>query len=158
MICLYLKIPGNFVCFILLGGFWVLCIYHLFVWSNLNFLHSSLSIIFSTQLCQVLYSFCCNLQHLHIVWLIVSSRSPHNFHLLFSCVSLIFPLTYLVLMALFCAAIRRDLVAFLMFPFFSHAQVFTSEISLVCHLKYPYSCFSCNFVFLVIVLLILVFD
>ena len=35
-----------------------LCIYHLFVWSNLNFLHISRWITLSTQLCLVLYSFC----------------------------------------------------------------------------------------------------
>ena len=34
-----------------------LCIYHLFVWSNLNFLHISQSIALPTQLCLVLYSF-----------------------------------------------------------------------------------------------------
>ena len=34
-----------------------LCIYHLFVWSNFNFLHNSLWIIFTTLSCLVLYSF-----------------------------------------------------------------------------------------------------
>ena len=40
-----------------------LCIYHFFVWSNLNFLHISSGITLPTQLCLVLYSFCANLQH-----------------------------------------------------------------------------------------------
>ena len=40
-----------------------LCIYHLFVWSNLNFLHSSLWITLPTQSCLVLYSFCANFLH-----------------------------------------------------------------------------------------------
>ena len=45
-----------------------LCIYHLFLWSNLNFLHISVWITFPTQSCLVLYSFCANLQHLFIKW------------------------------------------------------------------------------------------
>ena len=56
-----------------------LCIYHLFVWSNWNFLHIS-------QSCFALYSFCANLLHSLIMWLIVSSLSPHSVHLLFCCV------------------------------------------------------------------------
>ena len=37
-------------------------------------------------------------------------------------------------MALFCAAIRRNLISLLMFPFLSHVQDFSSQISLVWHL------------------------
>ena len=44
-----------------------LCIYHLFIWSNLNFLHISQWIALPTQSCQVLYSFCENLLHSHII-------------------------------------------------------------------------------------------
>ena len=50
-----------------------LCIGHLFVWSNLNFLHISQGITLPTQSCLVLYSFCANLRHSLIVWLMVSS-------------------------------------------------------------------------------------
>ena len=50
-----------------------LCIYHLFVWSNLNFFHISLWLTLPTQLCLVLYSFCANLLHSIIMWLIVLS-------------------------------------------------------------------------------------
>ena len=50
-----------------------LCRYHLFVWSNLNFLHYSLWITLSIQLRLVLFSFCANLLHSLIIWLIVSS-------------------------------------------------------------------------------------
>ena len=74
-----------------------LSIYHLFVWPNLNFLHIS-------QSC--LYSFCTNLLQSLIIWLIVSSLSPHNLHLLFCGVLPIFALTKLVFMVLFCVAIR----------------------------------------------------
>ena len=78
-----------------------LCIYHLYVLSNFNFLHI-------LQLCLVLYSFCANLMHSLIYWLMVSSLSPHNLHLLFCCVLSILVLIWLVLMALFYATIRRD--------------------------------------------------
>ena len=59
-----------------------LCMYHLLVWSNLNFLHISQGIALPTQSCLTLYSFCANLQHSLIMWLIVSSLSPHSLHLL----------------------------------------------------------------------------
>ena len=65
-----------------------LCIYHLLVWSNLNFLHISQWISLPTQSCLHLYSFCANLMHSIIVWLIVSSLSPHSIHLLFGWVFL----------------------------------------------------------------------
>ena len=59
--------------------------YHLFVWSNLNFLHNSMWLNFPTQSCLVLYSFSVNLLHSLIVWLMVLSLSPHNLHLQFCC-------------------------------------------------------------------------
>ena len=85
-----------------------LCIYHLFVWSNWNFLHIFQWITLPTQSCLALYSFCANLLHSLIMWLIVSSLSPHSLHLLFCYVFSILALIWLVLMALSCAAIRRD--------------------------------------------------
>ena len=63
-----------------------LCTYYLFVWSNFIFLHDSQWITLPTQSCLVLYSFCDNLLHSLIMWLIVSSLSPHNLYLLFCCV------------------------------------------------------------------------
>ena len=107
-----------------------LCIYQLFVWSNLNFLLNFLWITFPTLSCLVLHSFCANLLHSLIIWLIVSLLSPHYLHLLFCRVLSILALTMLVLMALFCVAIRRDSVYLLRFPFLSHIQVFPCEISL----------------------------
>ena len=94
-----------------------LCIYHLFVWSNWNFLHISQWITLPTQSCLALYSLCANLLHSLIMWLIVSSLSPHSLHLLFCCVLSILALIWLVLMALSCAAVRRDFVSLLRFPF-----------------------------------------
>ena len=95
-----------------------LCICHLFVWSNVNFLHISQWIPLPTQSCLVLY-FCTNLLHSLIMWIMVSSLSPHNLHLLFCCILSILALIWFVLMALFCAAIRRDSVSLRKFPFLS---------------------------------------
>ena len=48
---------------------------------------------------------CDSLIHSLIMWLTVSSLSPHNLHLLFCCVLSIVTSIYFLLMALFCAAI-----------------------------------------------------
>ena len=113
------------------------CIYHLFVWSNWNFLHISQWITLPTQSCLSLYSFCANLLHSLIMWLIVSSLSPHSLHLLFCCVLSILALIWLVLMALSCAAIRRDSISLLRFPFLSQVQVFWCEMLFIRRLKRP---------------------
>ena len=63
-----------------------LCIYHLFLWSNLNFLHNSRWITLPIQSCVVLYSSCANLLHSFIMQLIISTLSPHNLYLLFCCI------------------------------------------------------------------------
>ena len=114
-----------------------LCIYHLLVWSNLNFLHISQWITLPTQSCLVLYSFCANLLHSLIMWLMVSSLSPHSLHLLFCCVLSILALIWLVLTVLFCAAIRRDSVSLLKFPFLGHVQVLSCEMLFISRLKRP---------------------
>ena len=75
-----------------------LCIYHLLVRSNLNFLHISQWIILPTQSCLVLDSFWANLLQSLIMWLMVSSLSPHNRHLLYCCVLSILVLIWLVLL------------------------------------------------------------
>ena len=129
-----------------------LYIYHLFEWSNLNFLPISHLISFPTESRLVFYSFCVNLLHSLITWLIISSLSKHNLHLLFCCVLNIFASTLLVLMALLCAPISRGSVSLLRFPLFSDIQVFLWEISLVCRLKSPYNCFFPIFVFLLFLL------
>ena len=99
-----------------------LYIYHLLVWSNFNFLHISQWITLPTQSCLYLYSFCSNLLHSLIMWLMVSFLSPQSQHLLFCYVLSILALIWLVLTALLCAAIRRDSVSLLKFPFLSHVQ------------------------------------
>ena len=114
-------------------------IYHLFVWSNSNFLHKSQWITFPTQSCLVLFSFCANLLYSPIMWLIVSL--PHNLNLLFCCFLSILALIWLGLMTLFCAVIWRDSVSLLRFPFLSYLHVFSCEMSLVYHLKHPWNCF-----------------
>ena len=57
-------------------------------------------------------------------------------------------------MALFCAAIWRDSVSILKFPFLSHIQVFSREMLFISRLKLSLSCFSSYFCFLVIVILL----
>ena len=89
-----------------------LCIYHLFVWSNINFLHNSQWITLPTQSCQALYSFCANLLHSLIMWFIVSSLPPHNLHLLFCGVLSIFAVVWVVLIALFIIIIVHSLELF----------------------------------------------
>ena len=75
-----------------------LCIYHLLVWSNVNFLHISQWITLSTQSCLALYSFCTNLLHSLIMWLMVSSLSPHSLYLLFCCILSILALLLSILL------------------------------------------------------------
>ena len=56
-------------------------------------------------------------------------------------------------MALFCAATRKDSISLFRYSFFSYVHVSACVMSLVCHLKRPYSCFSSHFCFLSIVIL-----
>ena len=111
-----------------------LCIYHGLVWSNFNFLLISQLITLPTLSGLVLYSFCANLLHSLIMGLMVSSLSPHSLHLLFCWVLSILALIWLVLLALFCAATRKDPVSFLKFHFLSHVQVFSSEMFIILYL------------------------
>ena len=64
-----------------------------------------------------------------LYWLSISSLSSHNLHLLFCCILLIFALIWMVLIELFWAAIRRDSVSLLKFPFLSHVHVLLSSSS-----------------------------
>ena len=131
-----------------------LCIYHFLAWSNLNFLHISQWITMPIQSCLVLYSFCANLLHSLIMALMVSSLSLHSLHLQFCCVLSILALIWLVLIALFCAAIRRDYVSLIKVPFLSQVHVFSCEMLFIIRLKRPWSCFPFHFCFLVIVILL----
>ena len=114
-----------------------LCIYYLFVWLNWNFLHISQWTTLPIQSCLALYSFCANLLHSLIMWLIVSSLSPHSLHLLFCCVLSIFALIWLILMVLSCAAIRRESFSLLKFPFLGQVQDFWLEMLFIRRLKRP---------------------
>ena len=133
-----------------------LCIYHLLVWSNLSFLHISQWITLPSQSCLALYSLCANLLHSLSIWLMVSSLSPHSLHLLFYWVLSILALIWLLLMALFCAAIRRDYISLLKFPFLSQVHVLSYEILFISRLKRPWSCFPSHFCFLVIVIVLFI--
>ena len=130
-----------------------LCLYHLLVWSNLNFLHISQWITLPMQSCLALYYLCANLLHSLIMLLIVSSLSLHSLHLLFCWVLSILALLWLVLMALFCTAIRKDSVSLLRLPFLSQVQVFSREMLFISRLKTAMDLFFSHFYFLVIVIL-----
>ena len=108
------------------------------------------------QSCLFLYSLCANLLHSLIIRLIISSLSPYNLLLIFCCVLSIFTFILLALIALFCAAIRRDSFSFEGFSFRCYIQVFSCAISPVCFLKYPYICCFSYFCFLVFVVVLLV--
>ena len=112
-----------------------LCIYHLLVWSNLNFLHISQRITLPSQSFLDLFSFCGNLLHSLTMWLVVSSLLLHSLHLLFCLVLSILTLIWFVLMALSCAAFRRDSVSLLRLPFLRQVRVFWYEIVLIRRLK-----------------------
>ena len=68
-------------------------------------------------------------QFASFMWLIIT-RLYH--HIAFICyfVAFVFTFIKLVLMALFCVVIRKDSISFLRFPFLSHVQIFSCEISL----------------------------
>ena len=108
-----------------------------FVWSTFNFLHISQWITLPSYSSLGLYSFCNNLLHSLIMQLMVSSLSSHRLHLLFCCVLSILPLILLVFMALFCAAIKRDSISLLKFPFLSQVHILSREMLFISHLKRP---------------------
>ena len=112
-------------------------------------MHFSQWITLPTQSCLALYSSCANLLHSLIMWLMVSSLSPHSLHLLFYCVLSILALIWVVLTAPFCAAIRRDSVSLIKFPFLKHVRVLSCEVLFINRLKRTWSCFSSHFCFLV---------
>ena len=138
----------------------MLCIYHLFLRSNFNFLHNSQWITLPTRSCLLLYSFCANSLHSLIMWLIISSLSLHRLHLLFfflvggaSGLFLLWHSPYSVILSI---NLKRFSFS-LKISFLNHVQIFSFEISLVCRLKCLHSCFSSYFYFLAIfILLILV--
>ena len=90
------------------------------------------------------------------VWMttnLLKSLSAQSLHLQFCCVLSILSLIWLVLMALFCAAITRDSVSPIKFPFLSHIHVFSCEMLFISRLKGPLCCFSSHFFLVVVILL-----
>ena len=87
-----------------------------------------------------------------LIMLLISIFSPHNLHLLNSVASnRVYALLYFGLMGYFCALVNTDSVSLFRILFFSHVHIFLCAISLVCRLKYPYSCFTSHFFFFVLV-------
>ena len=100
-----------------------------------------------THLSLALYSFSANLLHSLIMWLMVSSLSPYSPHVLFCCILSILALIWLVLMTLFCAAIRRDSVSLLMFAFLSHVNVLLWEMFIIIIYSFRFFHFSVTWCF-----------
>ena len=81
MIRMYLKIPEKFVRFIFGDRFWVVQISFVRM-IKFKLLAQFLMDPLPTQTFHVLYYFCTNFVHLLIMWLIVSSLSPHFFSII----------------------------------------------------------------------------
>ena len=129
-----------------------LCIYHLLVWSNLYFLHISQWINLSTQLCLVLYSFCANLLH-SLMWLMVSSLTPHSLHLLFFA-SYIFSIWYHWFLWRCFVLLLREILFLSKSLLLSQIQILSCEMLFIRLLKRLYSCFSSHFCIIVIGILL----
>ena len=115
-------------------------------------MHNSQWIPIPTQSYLVFYSFCSSWLHSFIMTWTISSLCIYNY----TCNSVTycqFSLQYNWSLLL-CAAIRRDSVSLLRFPFLSHVQIISCAILVICHLKYTHSCFSFHFCFLVFVVLL----
>ena len=96
----------------------ILCFHLVNALSLWRFFHNSQLIPLSHRLVLMLYYFCSSFLPSLIMCLTVSSISPHNEYLLFSCVLLTFTLILLVIMALFCAVMRKGFsFSHLDFPF-----------------------------------------
>ena len=85
----------------LFGRDTLLCMYHLFVWSNFNSWHSFSWITLPTLSFLVLFSVCASFLYLLVMWLIVSSLSLHNLQLLFYGILSLPVLIWLLLIAWF---------------------------------------------------------
>ena len=112
---LSVKIPEKFVCVIPKDRCWVVHIPFVRMVKFKFLVQLPVNSFPHPKSCQVLYTFCANLLHLLIMWLMVSSLSPPNLHLLFYCILSILASIRLVLISLFCAASKRDYG----FPFFA---------------------------------------
>ena len=114
-----------------------LYIFHLFLWSNLNFLHISQWITLPTLSSLVLYSFFANLLHSLIMWLIVSSLSSYNIHLLFCCVLIYSRFDVIGSYGVVLCCYSERICFALKASFLSQIQVLSSEMLFISRLKRP---------------------
>ena len=114
-------------------------------WSSFSFLHNFKWITFSFSVMPglVLVNCFCLLCNQHSFLFPLFTNTCYSIAFLS-----IFTLIKLVLLALFCVAIKRASVSLLRFPFLSPIQAFSCAMWPVCRLKYPCSCFSSHFYFL----------
>ena len=130
MILVYLKIPKNFVRFLFQDG--------------LRFMHIPFVCMIEFKL--LTQFFVDHIAHPVVSSLILSLLKCTAFvyydpFIFITTSAILLRLVYscfdIVIMLLFCAVIRRNAISFSRVPFFSHAQVFSCMISLVCPLKSP---------------------
>ena len=108
-LCFFLKIPESFICLILLDTFWFV---HGQILISCIIPRGSPSPAISTYPWSLFWA---SLLHLLNV-LTVSFLSPHCLHLSFCCLRSISALIYLILMSLFCVAIKSFSFFFYGFP------------------------------------------
>ena len=104
-------------------GLWV-CINYLFVGWNINFLHNYQRITFPNKSCPVVYF----LVQIYCIRLLDDWSFRLSHHITYICylLHLVYSCFDIVLMTLFCTALRRD--SLLRFPFFSYVQIFPGYI------------------------------
>ena len=98
-----------------------------------------------------------NLQHSHLIRLLVLYQSAHNLHLLFCCILSISTSIQLVLMGLFSGAIWIISVSFSRFHFCNYVRILSCKILPICCLEYIYSLpyhFCCQVIVVLFVLTI----
>ena len=120
-------------------------IHHLFVWSNLNFLHISQWITLTIYLCLLLYSLC-----IRLLWDWWFHLFHHITYICYFVVSYLFPLWYGWFLQRCFVLLLEGIMFLLRFPFLSQVQVFWCDILSISRLKHPLSCFSSHFCILVI--------
>ena len=114
-----------------------LCIYHLFVLLNSNHL-APLRVDLPCPPSRVeSYSLSVRICCIQIVVIDGLTLSLHDLHLLFWCVFCNLALIWLVLIALFCAALWKKSVSHVRFPFLGLANDFSCDMSLISRLKRP---------------------
>ena len=149
VIYLYLKIPVNFVSLIFLDGFLVVHTPLVRMVKFQFFAQFPMDYFPLQQLCLVLYFFAL----IYRIYLLYDWSFRFYHHITYIC-NFVASYLFLLLVSGFfwrCFVLLSEEILLLSLKVsLSHVQLISCEISLVCRLKYSYSCFSANFCFLAI--------